>query len=79
MGFVGGSRVVGLCLFKEPSFHSGGKKKKLLKEEEEEKNHIGYSLHSKEHYQNIFQLRHENRKQQKNFPSTSEETQRRFM
>lgn len=39
------------------------------------KNLIWYSLHSEEHYQNIFHLRRENRRQQKNSPSTSEDTQ----
>lgn len=54
--------------FEEPlsSFWGGKKKGK--------NNPIGYSLHSKEHYQNIFQLRHENRKQRKNSAPTSEET-----
>lgn len=63
-----GRAVVGPRCFEEPlsSFWGGKKKGK--------NNPIGYSLHSKEHYQNIFQLRHENRKQRKNSAPTSEET-----
>lgn len=52
--------MVGPRCFEEPlSSFWGGKKEK-------NKNPIGRSLRSKEHYPNIFQLRHENRKQRKN-------------
>lgn len=59
-GGKGGGLWWGRAALKSPSLPFGGGKK------EKNKNPIGRSLRSKEHYPNIFQLRHENRKQRKN-------------